>query len=172
MKKRVFPIFFFLSTAGLFFLIPGFSVQAQEGVQYPVRKRASQYYLGAEDELLVPVNIWGFVKNPGQYMVPNNTDLISLLSFAGGPIEGAKIINIRIVRSDSKLGNTVFAINVKKYLETADERLIPILKPGDTIIVKGTAFHWIQRFFAFLSSFAVFAQMIYFIAISVDYFNR
>ena len=58
------------------------------------RSSAAQYYLGENDEILVPVNIWGFVRLPGQYFVPNNTDLISLLSFAGGPTEDAKISNI------------------------------------------------------------------------------
>lgn len=44
------------------------------------------------------VNIWGFVRKPGQYMVPTDTDLISLMSFAGGPVEQAKIKSIKIVR--------------------------------------------------------------------------
>jgi len=147
------------------FFIPYFPLIAQ-GTQYPIRNRAAQYYLGTEDELLVPVNIWGFVAKPGQYMVPNNTDLISLLSFAGGPTEGAKISKILVVRSNPKLGNTVFKVNVKKYLETGDERLIPVLKPGDNIIVKGTTFHWISRFFEFVSRLATIAQIFYFVAIA------
>ncbi len=124
---------------------------------------AAQYYLGAEDELLVPINIWGFVLKPGQYMVPNNTDLVSLLSYAGGPNESAKITNIQIVRSDQNTGNMVLKINVKKYLDTADPRLIPTLKPGDTIIVKATTYYWISRFFEFVSRFSAFAMMYYYI---------
>ena len=150
----------------------GQTVNAQQGVQYSQQNRAAQYYLGSEDELLVPVNIWGYVQKPGQYMVPNNTDLISLLSFAGGPTESAKISNIRIVRSSLQTGKKVWKVNVRKYLDTADEKLIPVLKPGDTIIVKGTAFSWIRRFFSFLSSFAVFAQMFYFIALASDRLNN
>ena len=124
---------------------------------------ASQYYLGAEDELLVPVNIWGFVRKPGQYMVPNNTDLVSLLSYAGGPNESAKISNIQIVRSDPNTGNMVLRINVKKYLDTADGRLIPTLKPGDTIVVKATTYYWISRLFQFVGSLSTFIMMYYYI---------
>ncbi len=124
---------------------------------------ASQYKLGSEDELLVPINIWGFVLKPGQYMVPNNTDLVSLLSYAGGPNESAKISNVRIVRSNTQNGNMVYNINIKKYLDTADARLIPTLKPGDTIIVKATTLHWVNRFFEFLSRLSVFAMMYYYI---------
>jgi hypothetical protein len=152
------------------FLTPRFLL-GQEPYRSETRNRAAQYYLGTEDELLVPVNIWGFVERPGQYMVPNNTDLISLVSFAGGPSEGARISNMRIVRSDPKLGNTVFRVNVKRYIESADETLIPTLKPGDTIIVKGTTFHWMSRFFEFVSRLAVFAQIFYFIAIAQRYLD-
>lgn len=60
--------------------------------------RGAQYFLGEEDELLMRVNIWGFVRKPGQYMVPTDTDLISLISFAGGPVEQAKVKAIKIVR--------------------------------------------------------------------------
>jgi len=150
----------------------GLTIYAQQGVQYSQQNRAAQYFLGNENELLVPVNIWGFVQKPGQYMVPNNTDLISLLSFAGGPTESARISNIRIVRNNPQTGKRVWKVNVRKYLETADEKLIPVLKPGDTIIVKGTAFSWIQRFFSFLSTFAVFAQMFYFIVLASDRLNE
>ena len=57
----------------------------------PIQHRGAQYFLGAADELLMRVNIWGFVRKPGQYMVPTDTDLICLMSFAGGPAEQAKI---------------------------------------------------------------------------------
>ncbi|MCK5147708.1 hypothetical protein KAR48_13195 [bacterium] len=145
---------------------------AQQGRQLPGQGRAAQYYLGSDDELLVPVNIWGFVRQPGQYMVPNKTDLITLLSFAGGPTEYAKMSKIEIVRSDAKIGNMVIPVDVKKYLETADPVLIPMLRPGDTIIVKGTTIFWIQRFFEFLGKLVVFGQILYFVAISNEYLKR
>jgi len=135
------------------------------------RSSAAQYYLGEDDELLVPVNIWGFVRLPGQYFVPNNTDLISLLSFAGGPTEDAKISNIRLIRNDPKQGSTVWKVDVKKYIETGDERIIPLLRPGDTIIVSGTTFHWISRFFEFVARLATIAQIFYFVAIAQNAFE-
>ena len=161
--KKVFSVFLILSVA-ITCLIPGFSIRAQQTGGTQVMNRAAQYYLGMGDELLVPVNIWGFILKPGQYMVPNRTDLISLLSFAGGPSEGAKISNVKIVRSDPKLGNTIIKVDVKKYLKTADQRLIPTLKPGDTIVVKGTTFNWIRQFIGFISNLAIFTTMWYYIS--------
>ena len=142
---------------------------AQESRGYINRVRGAQYFLGEEGDLLIPVNVWGFVTRPGQYMIPANTDLVSLLSYAGGPTESAKISSIKIVRNDPELGSRVYPVNVKKYLETADEDLIPTLRPGDTVIVKGTTFHWISKFFDFVSKLVVFAQFVYFIAIAQEY---
>jgi hypothetical protein len=133
--------------------------------------RAAQYYLGTSDELLIPVNIWGFVQKPGQYMVPDNTDLVALLSFAGGPNENARLNEIRIIRNDPKRGNLVYKIDVKKFVETADQRLIPTLRPGDTIIVNGTTFHWISKFFDFVSKLAILVQF-YYMFMMADYYNN
>jgi len=133
---------------------------------------AAKYYLGSEEQLLIPVNVWGFVKSPGQYMVPNDTDLLSLISYAGGPLESAKINKIVVVRSYSNRAKAVITVNVKKYLQTGNARLIPVMKPGDTVIVKGTTFHWIQKLISFLGGFAVFAQILYFVAIAQERFNK
>lgn len=158
----------FLLSLFIIFLVPHLEVNAQQ----LGRNLGAKYYLGSDDELLVPVNIWGFVQKPGQYMVPNNTDLISLISYAGGPKESARISKIRLVRHTPDAGEKVIEINVKKYLQTGNQDLIPLLKPGDTIVIKGTTFSWIQNFFSFLASFAVFAQMFYFIAIAEDRLNN
>lgn len=151
---------FLVLVIALIILVPGFTARAQD---VPLGNRAARYYLGSEDELLIPINIWGYVRNPGQYMVPNNTDLISLISFAGGPAEGARIKGVKIVRSDTRLGSRVWNVNVQKYLDTADGKFVPILKPGDTVVVKGSAFSKIRNFFSFMASFAIFAQMIYWV---------
>jgi hypothetical protein len=156
----------------LLLVLPAVVVFAQKSPQNFSVDRAAQYYLGTSDELLIPINVWGFVQKPGQYMVPDNTDLVALLSFAGGPAENARLSHIRIIRNDPKTGNVVYKIDVKRFIETADERLIPNLRPGDTIIVDGTTFHWVNRFFEFVSRLAIIAQIYYLIAISESYKKR
>jgi hypothetical protein len=153
----------------LLLVLPVSAGFAQKSPQNFSTDRAAQYYLGTSDELLIPINVWGFVQKPGQYMVPDNTDLVALLSFAGGPAENARLSHIRIIRNDPKTGNVVYKIDVKRFIETADDRLIPNLRPGDTIIVDGTTFHWVNRFFEFVSRLAIIAQIYYLIAISESY---
>jgi len=159
---------FFVSTVLLLCACSGV-LHGQQPTAGATQDRAAQYYLGSKDELLIPVNVWGFVLKPGQYLVPDNTDLISLLSYAGGPTENAKISHIKIIRNDPRMGNVVYKIDVKRYIETGDERLVPVLKPGDTVIVNGTTFHWVNRFFEFVSRIAIIAQIYYFVVIAEQY---
>ncbi|HNW58480.1 MAG TPA: hypothetical protein PKI62_02240 [bacterium] len=122
--------------------------------------RAAQYFLGSQDQVLMAVNVWGFVYKPGQYMVPYETDLISLLSFAGGPREEARIKSIKLVRPGSGEGKAqVFEIDVKEYLAKGTVSQIPVLRPGDTVVVSGTSFHFINQFFDFAVRIAALVQV-------------
>lgn len=139
------------------------------------RKTGAQYYLGSTDELLMKVNIWGFVRNPGQYLVPTDTDLISLISFAGGPIEDAKMKNIKLIRAmghnstnGKDAGPRVIKVDVEKYIESGDESLIPELRPDDTIVVQGSTFHFIGRVFDFAAKLAVIAQIYFWVQVASD----
>jgi len=124
--------------------------------------RPAQYYfsLGTQDELLMKVNIWGQVLKPGQYLVPDNTDIVSLISFAGGPTENARINRIKVVRT---MGGKreVITINLKNYLESADPESVLLLKPGDTIVISGSIFHMFARFAGFVSQLAIIANVYY-----------
>jgi protein involved in polysaccharide export with SLBB domain len=135
-----------------------------------LRKTGAQYYLGSEDELLMKVNIWGFVKTPGQYLVPAGTDLISLISFAGGPIQEAKMKNIKLIRARQDNGNgiqkSVINVDVKKYIKTGDDSLIPELLPGDTIVVSGSTIYHLGKFFDFASKLALIAQIYFWVKIA------
>ncbi len=91
---------------------------------------------------------------PGLYIVPDNTDLLTLMSLAGGPTENAKLAKIRIVRPVADDDRVIF-VNIKEYLETGDDNLIPQLQPGDTIIVSGTIYYAFFRFTDFLSKIAI-----------------
>ena len=175
--------------------IPVFAAAQEEGEPRD-DNRGAQYFLGTQDELLIKVNIWGFVRKPGQYMVPKDTDLISLISFAGGPLEQAKINKVKIIRAAefnnapqsqrpnqndllvasrsnnvelNKLaspGQQVIEVNIKKYLETGRQELIPELRPGDTIVLPGSTLHFLGKALDFASKFAVIAQIYFWVNVA------
>jgi polysaccharide export outer membrane protein len=123
--------------------------------------RSPRYYLslGTEDALMIKVFIWGQVELPGVYEVPDGTDLIAALSLAGGPTDHAKLSEVKIIRSRAS-NSEVISVNVKKYMNTGDISLIPVLKPGDTVVVSGTVFRMFARFASFVSQLAIVANVI------------
>ncbi|MBU0508062.1 SLBB domain-containing protein [bacterium] len=125
----------------------------------------NQYYLGAANELLMRVNVWGRVERPGQYFVPATTDLITLLSAAGGPTARSKITDIRVVRADPNGQGEVFIVNVRKFLKTGDKRLIPDLKPEDTVIVSASTWQLVTEVLQVGGALALIANAYYFIFI-------
>ena len=149
-------------------------IRAQETDTPPTLNRAAQYFLGDKDEILISINIWGFVRKPGQYLVPRHTDLISLMSFAGGPIDGAKLSEVRIIRDATRYAGkngdnakngkngkqprqAVVNVDVKRFIETGRGGLIPPLQAGDTIVIKESSGHKFRNFLGFSSIIGILA---------------
>jgi hypothetical protein len=149
----------------MYFLVLTICVNLSYGQdeKYP---RGAQYFLGTNDQLLIKVNIWGFVAKPGQYLIPSDTDLISLISFAGGPIEGAKLSKIKLIRSIEQKGKNqnVLTVDVKKFADKGDASIIPRIKPGDTIIISGTTWYHLSKLLTFVRDVALVVQMYFMIS--------
>ncbi len=150
-----------LSLYLIFFEMGAISLaQSENNSSYQNYQTASQYYLerGTENQLMIKVNVWGAVAKPGSQYVPDQTDLIGLLSAAGGPLENAKLSKVRLIRSfNGEKKNMV--INVGKCLKKNDVNKIPEIKPGDTVIVpkKGPSF---GKFISFIYNVAVIASVV------------
>ncbi|MBK6766598.1 MAG: hypothetical protein IPG71_09880 [bacterium] len=120
-----------------------------------------KYYLNESNELLIRVNIWGRVGRPGQYYVPAETDLISFMSLAGGPSARSRLSDVRVVREEDDGEQDVLNVNVRKYIKTGDKRLIPELKPEDTVVVHGSGWQLVSDVAAVVGQFAIVANVYY-----------
>ncbi|MCB5261469.1 MAG: SLBB domain-containing protein [Candidatus Cloacimonetes bacterium] len=149
MKKILFAILLTCISLTLF---------AQGAVTFSPSSNISAYtFDGARsgvEKLKMNTYILGQVAKPGLYVVPDDTDFLTLLALAGGPKEDAKLTKIRIVRPIAE-NDKVIWVNFKQYLETGDTELIPALQPGDTIVVSGTIFYAFSRVADFLSKAAI-----------------
>lgn len=140
------------------------AVFSQETSQPPEENRtaASRYFLGKENEFLMPVNILGPVNKPGQYMIPSETDLISLIAYAGGFRDDARINDVKIVR---RLGEQkqpkIIKIDLTKFYTTGDPNLTPPLKPDDTVIIASQKKVAIRTIAEIVRSVSYIAQIIY-----------
>lgn len=79
------------------------------------------------------LNILGYVNNPGQFQIYENTELLSAISLAGGIKNIDKSKEIIIVR----VNQNIEKINIKEYMESAgSSKDLVMLQVGDTIYVK------------------------------------
>jgi hypothetical protein len=179
---RLAAVVFVLATAGIAGAQDSAEPQMESLLnQERTRSRGALYYLTPEDEVAIRVNVWGFVLKPGQYVVPRSTNLISLMSYAGGPLQEAKLKSVRIIRDSSvrlaqlagKPGDTgtavskskqeVLVVNIKKYLRDGDESKIPNLMPGDTVVVPGSKLQSVSRVLDFAAKILIVTQIYFYI---------
>ena len=148
MKRHITALFLMMIVIGIF--------GQTSGGFTPTTNASAYIFEGTRGVSKLKMNtyIWGQVTRPGLYLVPDDTDLLMLISLAGGPREDAKLSDIRIVRPTAER-EKIIIVNLKKYIQTGDEKLIPRLYPGDTVIVRGTIFYAFSRVTDFLSKAAI-----------------
>ncbi|MCF7822906.1 MAG: SLBB domain-containing protein [Candidatus Marinimicrobia bacterium] len=103
-------------------------------------------------KLSMVIRIWGEVQAPGVTMVPSDADLISLLSYVGGPTGRARLSKIRIIRFNVQPGeDRVVYANIEAFIETGDDSYMPVIYPNDTIIVNGTIWKVVNDILPYIS---------------------
>jgi hypothetical protein len=64
------------------------------------KQSGSIYYSNSvKNKVLIPVHMWGEIKQSGLHFVPSDTTLVKGLSLAGGPTSSAKLEDIVLVRN-------------------------------------------------------------------------
>lgn len=109
-----------------------------------------RYVLGEEKQLEIVVHILGEVQKPGEYSVPDGTNVMELLSRAGGPTEFANLSKVSVTHTLScgewaqhggeitvpgTDGPRVVRVNLKAYLHDANPQAVPFLHPGDVVSI-------------------------------------
>ena len=95
-------------------------------------------------------------------MIPSETDLISLVAYAGGFREDARINDVKIVRRMGEQKQPkIIKIDLSKFYTTGDLNLTPPLKPDDTVIIASKKTVTIKTIAEIGRTVAYVAQIIY-----------
>ena len=95
----------------------------------------SEYISGAQPgAVLMKVNLWGAVRKPGIHHVPSNTDLIELISFAGGPTPVALLDDV-IIKRDTGKSRKRISVDVEQIIKGSSNHNI-LLEPNDIIVIE------------------------------------
>ncbi|HAS6463154.1 TPA: sugar ABC transporter substrate-binding protein [Vibrio parahaemolyticus] len=76
------------------------------------------------------IKVFGEVNAPGSFTYKPNTTLVDVVMRAGGVTRYASVEQIRVITN-----NTPTMFNLKTYLDTGDQSLLPEILPGATIFV-------------------------------------
>jgi hypothetical protein len=138
---------FFLFSAFLFLLfsssiysqITDYELGSKTGIRYT--QQSGYFDLSDPDAVNIKVAVWGFVRYPGKYLVPSYTNLLDLLSFAGGPSNDSHLDDLRLYRTkeDGTQEMLVFNFNDLLWESKLDskKRTIPFIEAGDILVVPG-----------------------------------
>ena len=88
----------------------------------------------------IKVSVWGLVKYPGRFVLPEYSTIQDLLSYAGGPTDAARLEDLRIVRTNDDSTKTIIRVDYKDFLldpEIKKVNVSRVLKAGDVLLVSG-----------------------------------
>ena len=147
MNLKIFKIFVLI-----IFITPAFSlsqIDRQKVGNDAINTQQGGYYnYGDKDKVNIEVNIWGYVKYPGKYLIPDGSTVLDLISYSGGPLTETKLEDIRLFRprNDSlKTKDKIINLDYNDLLweapksdrEKFKNKINITLQPGDVLIFTG-----------------------------------
>ena len=125
-------------------LAQGIIINSQNEYQISSEK----YITDSNGNIKMNVNVWGHVGQPGNHLVFEGIDIVTLLSIVGGPVDGARLDRIKLIREvPEENGKLVFTLNFNEFIKYGDRSNFIKIKPNDTVIIP-------QKFSSFLMSTA------------------
>jgi protein involved in polysaccharide export with SLBB domain len=175
-----------LMIGGIFIIKFNFPIYSQENTEQGIQIPKENYLIGEEKNLEIIVHIWGEVRQPGEKRVPDGTNILELISKAGGPTEFSNLSKVLlfsnqklhlfpgekaslnnnqekfILKDLDELNQTgKVEIDINKYLEKGKSQYLPRLLPGDVVQVNRNVWHKWQTLIRVVSQIAIIAQVWY-----------
>ena len=117
------------------------------GVSILNKSSNGEYNTDESGNVYMYINVIGHVKAPGTFIIYEGTDILTILSAAGGPLPGAKLNKVMIYRE----GDNMKRLDLDRYLDTG-KKLDINFKPNDTIYIEQTLGSYLFSKTTFLNS--------------------
>lgn len=146
-------IFFLLLMAGLFT-----NINSQDDVQigstYSGRftQAGGLFDYSDPNTINIKVQMWGYVRFPGYYIVPAGISINELISFAGGPTEDASLDDIRVtkIKEGQTTTMTKYNYNDMVWEGSLNTQINYIrLEAGDIVVIPGEPRYFVRQDIAF-----------------------
>jgi hypothetical protein len=101
--------------------------------------------------LNIKVSVWGYVRFPGRYVIPVNSNVRDLLSYAGGSSENAQLEELKIHRVYDDQKQELIILDYKNPMESnkSIQNLdLSSLRAGDVLMVPGRKMLYWEDYFS------------------------
>jgi protein involved in polysaccharide export with SLBB domain len=136
----------------------GEKIFAQEDMQIGktikgnIRENGALYDYSDPDAINIKVMVWGYVKYPGQYIIPSESSVNNLLALAGGPTQDYNMEELKLFRINPDSSQSIIKFNSSDLLWNNSVSLpvkIPKLNAGDILLVPGSP-KWYAKDYLYL----------------------
>ncbi len=111
-------------------------------------------------QLQMVVHIWGEVREPGEYHVPAGTNILELISKAGGPTEYANLGKVKVTHNSSG-SERAFKVNLNRFLDKENYQVVLELQKGDVIRVSRNGWSKWRTAIRVVADVAIIANVYY-----------
>ena len=111
------------------------------------------YDISVKNKVLIPVNIWGEVKQSGLHFVPSDTTFVKGMSLAGGPTSSGKLEDIVLSRNLPNGSFKEYTFDLSKGGDEATKQFK--IESGDIIFVKKETFYENRAYYTTLVSIMI-----------------
>ncbi len=156
--KNSFSILKFCYSTLLILLLLGIPLCGQNNLELGslgvIRNYSGSFYDFSEPgKINFRVAVWGYVRNPGRYIIPAASNAADLISYAGGLTPEAFFDDLRIYRMKEDSTYTLLKFRLDDIFTgnelSKENRLsVPELKAGDIIAVPGQPKMYFRDWFA------------------------
>ncbi len=155
MSKKILPLFFFIiAMSQLSF--------AQDDIQIGSsyndlrnQRQGGLYDYSDPTSINIKVQLWGYVRYPGFYVVPSRTTINELISLAGGPNEDATLGDIRVLKVNDDSSTVMLKYDYNDVMWEKDLKKqfrFVKLQAGDIVIVPGEPRYFLRQDVSFYLS--------------------
>jgi len=122
----------------------------------------------------IKVQLWGYVRFPGYYIVPAGISINELISFAGGSTDNASLDEIRVTKIKEGVQTKIIKYNYDIMWDDDDQSQISYvrLEAGDIIVVPGGPRYYARDDIAFYLGIVTTLASLTALILSIISFNN
>ena len=123
----------------------------------------------------IKVQLWGYVRYPGYYIVPAGISINELISYAGGPMQDASLDEIRVTKIKEGVQTKIIKYNYNDMMwedEIQSQISFVRLEAGDIVVVPGEPRYFARDDIAFYLGIVTTLASLTALILSIISFNN